>query len=459
MFIFERPKSRTGMFLVGAICFTFLLIVFVIGVIVSSINNMGAEQTVSTSDTETRYEPEALNKLTAKAPQPTTTIPPATTSTTTTTIAPTTSTTTEAPKKEKSKVKKKKNQKKNKNKNKNKQTVSTTTTIKKDVPGKNEKVSTAPVSSLDGKFVTEKGNDKNPGTQEAPWKSLQKGINNLNPGETLWVGDGTYTEHTNGSAHYIINNPNASDWKRIKAIPGTNPKIVATKTSGVEIAGNYVEFSGFTIEGRGFTMHDYGYGIVAKDGHHFILNGNKISGMPNGGIAGAKGSHYHIEGNEVFDNAWYNDDGGSGISLWRLTNLTDHGDFSNKILKNTAYRNENFLPCNCVDGRGITDGNGIIIDQSNHGGYKGRTLIEGNVVQNNGGRGINVHDSSNVTVQANVATNNSLTLELLGENAEIAAYNSFNVVIRNNSLEPTPGIVPVSVEGGDVNVYDNNIQK
>ena len=60
-----------------------------------------------------------------------------------------------------------------------------------------------------------------------------------------------------------------------------------------------------------------------------------------------------------------------------------------------------------------TDGNGIIIDDfqstqtSGFQNYTFPTLVDGNVVYNNGGKGIAVHWSDNVTIRNNTAYHNN----------------------------------------------------
>lgn len=48
-------------------------------------------------------------------------------------------------------------------------------------------------------YVSPTGSDSNPGTQAAPWKTIKKSITSLQPGDTLIVGGGTYTERVKGS--------------------------------------------------------------------------------------------------------------------------------------------------------------------------------------------------------------------------------------------------------------------
>lgn len=53
------------------------------------------------------------------------------------------------------------------------------------------------LSSLSGKeyFTCISGNDKNPGTEQAPFKTIQKGVNSLQPGDTLTILPGIYREN------------------------------------------------------------------------------------------------------------------------------------------------------------------------------------------------------------------------------------------------------------------------
>ncbi len=41
-------------------------------------------------------------------------------------------------------------------------------------------------------FISESGNDSNPGTQDAPWHTMQKAVDSLVPGDTLFVRGGQY---------------------------------------------------------------------------------------------------------------------------------------------------------------------------------------------------------------------------------------------------------------------------
>lgn len=42
-------------------------------------------------------------------------------------------------------------------------------------------------------YVSATGNDSNPGTQAAPWRTIQKVTTQLTAGDTAYIQDGTYT--------------------------------------------------------------------------------------------------------------------------------------------------------------------------------------------------------------------------------------------------------------------------
>ncbi len=304
------------------------------------------------------------------------------------------------------------------------------------------------------------GDDNASGASEAEaWRTLGKGIASLEVGMTLWVMDGTYNEHLGGrQGHYVVNgfNGGPEQWTRILALPGHRPRIEVTKATGIEFKdSSYVEFGGFEVAGVGFDessptdeeQRRKPRGVLGVDGHHFYFHDLEVHGLPHSGIAGGENSsHFRIENNRVYDNALWSDEGGSGISLWRLNNVAggdDSGGYSNYIIGNTLYRNENREKCGCVGFRAITDGNGIIIDDSLLNDYQGRTLIASNVAYNNGGRAINVHKSSRVDIFNNTTYENSFTSDLDGPRAELAAYNSWDVRIQNNLLWPMNDLPPV----------------
>ncbi len=315
-------------------------------------------------------------------------------------------------------------------------------------------------------YVSEQGNDANNGTsQNTPWRYLTTAIRKSQPGDTVFVMNGTYRgDMNNGQAHFVVTkNGTADKWIRFKALPGHSPKLLATNTTAVEFyQSSYIEFSGFEVVGQGFSRsHSYGYGFVANTGHHILIANNEIYGFPVGGIGSQRISQFYIMNNDIHENAYWNDNQGSGISIWRPQNNqygNDSNGYADYIIGNRVYANENK-----VYGSGIgfpnnmTDGNGIILDQNNLTGYSGRTLIANNVVFNNGGKGIHVFMSSNADVYNNTTYHNSWTRELTGSRVEIDSYDAKNVRFANNIAVPLPGTAGIEMKNTQNGASYNNI--
>jgi parallel beta-helix repeat protein len=84
--------------------------------------------------------------------------------------------------------------------------------------------------------------------------------------------------------------------------------------------------------------------------------------------------------------------------LWRLVWYDQEPGFHNVIRGNLIYDNMNEVGVH-------SDGNGIIIDNS--GDNPPPTLIENNIVFDNGGKGIQVYSAGNVTIRNNSCYHNS----------------------------------------------------
>lgn len=85
------------------------------------------------------------------------------------------------------------------------------------------------------------GSDANPGSESAPWRTLDKAFGSLNPGETALVKSGTYTEHLTptGAASGTAAAP-----KTLAAYPGHAPLLTGDiRADGLE----YWRFRGLTF--------------------------------------------------------------------------------------------------------------------------------------------------------------------------------------------------------------------
>ncbi len=314
------------------------------------------------------------------------------------------------------------------------------------------------------------GDDANDGqTVGTALRSLQTALDRLQPGNTLFLLDGTYAEVEEvGNAHYVLDaSGTAEAWITITGAPGARPVIVASDGNGISIRGDYVDVSGLEIRGQGFSAENpYGWGILIRNSHHVRLANNQIYGMAVGGISSVESANLEITGNEVFDNSFWGTEQGSGISIWHSVDAgfgpgTD--GYHDRVIGNTVYRNENKVFSRWRDNDIMTDGNGIIVDQSQETGYTGRTLIANNVVFDNGGRAILVLESSRVDVVFNTTFHNGRTNGLEGGPVELAASRADDVRLLNNLAWSRPGAPAVTVSdatnvvmGGNLLVTENH---
>ena len=108
----------------------------------------------------------------------------------------------------------------------------------------------------------------------------------------------------------------------------------------------------------------------------------------------------------------------------------------------------------------ITDGNGIILDdyfnsQPSGNGvvYDRRTLVENNLVYDNGGSGIHAFLSNDIDIRNNTSGGNVLVLD---NGAQISASSSNNVNIYNNVASAGPGDNAVQqLNSSNVTVHNN----
>ena len=311
-------------------------------------------------------------------------------------------------------------------------------------------------------------NDFDGQTADSPWQSLQTALLRIQAGQTLYLMDGVYNEVTAPDyAHYQIDVSGTPDaWVTVAAAPGHTPEVVPNSGNAIEIKGSYVRFDGIHIRGETYSEENsYGWGVIIRDTHHVRVENTQISDMPVGGISSVESSNLEIYDNVVFGNSFWGTEQGSGISIWHSK---DHGQpafddgYHDKIIGNTSYKNENKVYSRFANSKIITDGNGIIIDESLETGYTGKTLVANNTVFDNGGRGVIVNRARDVDIVFNTAYNNARTQELAGGKVEIAAVRSIDVRVMNNlgwsrPGSPALGIIEMNgiVVGGNVWVTDS----
>ncbi len=316
-------------------------------------------------------------------------------------------------------------------------------------------------------FISPGGNDANAGTSEdAPFKSLSKANSKLAAGDTITVLDGTYPAGLPYGASAITKSGTPDAWITVRSknrrVPlfslaesaRQNPSdksVVEWNAFGL-VNVSYIKIIGLSVQGWNPThaVVASGHGICIQSCHHIVVQDCRVSDCSGTGIGGSpeywmgskkiKGplDFITIEGNEVSGCAFWCKYDGSGISLWVATSAglgADPSDYNMVIRRNIVHDNANKVG---ADGKPIetaSDGNGIIIDYFQD--YPYNTLVEGNLVYNNCGRGITSTHSNNLTYRYNTCWHNCRNKLGIGsggpwDTGELDAEKGNNILIEDN---------------------------
>lgn len=319
-------------------------------------------------------------------------------------------------------------------------------------------------------YVSENGDDSNDGLSElSSFATLQKAANEVLPGDTVLVMDGTYSKPGPNTHVLDIQKGGTPDnYIIFKAAPGHSPRVkVDNNYTGIRITTSYVVIEGFIVEGNNANLSfeeadslargtDFdaalrntlytssgisSYPESGREPHHLIIRKNTVYGLPGGGILSNGSDYVRIEQNVVYENAYYSPNAGSGISFYRSKAIDDKTDTKMWIRNNIVYKNENKVPrwysSSDPAQRFISDGNGIIIDDSlgeaGETPYNGTFLIQNNLVYDNGGRGINIFESANVIARYNTLYHNGRTTdENENDKSELGIGRSNNIEFYSN---------------------------
>ena len=325
-------------------------------------------------------------------------------------------------------------------------------------------------------YVSGTGSDASDGLSDhTAFRTIQKAADLTNPGDTVLVMDGTYTNAWwSGDVVDLKRSGTPEAWITFKNAPGQHPVISFNGWSGFKSqTASYIEISGFTIIGNNdhLTLEEAlkqkdwadpkcnGNGI-ALDGrdqgahlpHHYRILHNTISKCGGGGIDACEADYLNIEGNRVFDNAWYTRFGNSGMSVCVMRDFDTVPGYHILIRNNIVYNNRTLVPW--YQKQALSDGNGIIIDSNNETKYSGHTLVANNLCLHNGGSGIHTFKSAHVDIVNNTTWHNSQKLDY----GEIYANASSDINIINNLCVAEDGKPMNSNYGDNRNVvYDSNL--
>lgn len=287
----------------------------------------------------------------------------------------------------------------------------------------------------------------------APFNTIQKAADVVAPGDSVFVMAGTYTNGTSDVVN-IIRTGTASKWIVFTNYQNDRPKLSFNSYQGFNVfpGAAYVTIQGFEIIGNNANVtlpeattqpgscdnptgtvqpkfNGNGIQLSGRNGanvrpHHIVLANNVIHDCGGAGISAIESDYVTIENNTVYNTSWYTVFGTSGISVLNAWNYDNNTSTPKFIIRNNRCYNNKLLVKWRNSGvcKGITDGNGIILDNNNAtfganplGAYTGKFLVENNLCYLNGGRGINVNYTDNVTVLNNTFYQNAGSPEIESE--------------------------------------------
>jgi parallel beta-helix repeat protein len=292
---------------------------------------------------------------------------------------------------------------------------------------------------VDGK----NGNNGSSGTIAAPFLTPSRGVNAAYPGDTVhflptivYPFFGIFKSGTAKAPITLRGDGVAPNLTQIRA---------NSANFGIQVntGASYINVQNFDVSAGAGRWSGI---FVGQGSHHVTVSGNVVHDNGVSGIQTTHADYLTIVNNELYRNSNSTSNGafGSGISVYESTDIDSNTGVKIIIDSNIAYNNTN-TPTVGVKGGLDSDGNGIILDDSNHSQslnapppynlpYRGTTLIQNNIAYNNGGRGINVYNSDHAIVVNNTAFYNN--------------QDPYEGCWR-------PGEITVEGAGGDISIYNN----
>ena len=154
-------------------------------------------------------------------------------------------------------------------------------------------------------YVSNGGDDNNPGTEDHPWQTIQKAADMIGAGDTVYVRSGTYPEHVQPQNSGI-----AGSEIIFSAYPGEIATIDGSSIDLPEWAGlfdvsghDFIQVNGFQVINSGPTIHNPG--ILADTCSHIMIKSNTVHHTSDSGIMIWNSHTVVVDSNEVSD-ACYN---------------------------------------------------------------------------------------------------------------------------------------------------------
>ncbi len=268
-----------------------------------------------------------------------------------------------------------------------------------------------PLSTGKAFFVSpSSGNDANPGTITAPWKTLQKAFNALLPGQTAYLRAGTYGAFCTTST--FSHAGTAADPITVAGYPYERALIHGQ----IRLDGSYFRLAHIVAEGPTCGT----WGATTQQGDNMIL---MTPGLTH---------HIEVSSSEVYHDGWHAGVSAGGDDIWILNNyIHDNGGFNDTSQLNLSH--------------------GIYY----HDGSRG--VIANNILEHNRAKGLSARYTANhiLVINNTVVGNGRSGLDITDSTHDWLFVN--NVVSNNGNVNGGVGINTSGSIGGSNNIEVNNI--
>jgi len=295
-------------------------------------------------------------------------------------------------------------------------------------------------------------NNSNPGTEAAPWKTIQKAADVLKAGDTVLVKAGTYTELTSSSD-----------------VTGLVPEFSGTP-------GNYITYQAYPGHRVILDQQRGGIGFYIKGKKHIRISGFEITNIydtnssdKNGGVVTASGSSTRPEDIIVENNHIHAIDGPNGNNVGGIrfddaTNCVARDNIIHDIFVG-GVDNGNAAGIHSYGMENMLLENNTIYNAHNGVYHKASTGNIGALIKNNlihdtsrgifydiAGGGSPIHFNQRVT--QNIFYNNKDAIYMDARGSGRPQNNGFHVW-NNTVILPANGSGVTFFNSTDVNVYNN----
>jgi len=277
-------------------------------------------------------------------------------------------------------------------------------------------------------YVATTRSDTNPGTQAAPFQTIQKAGDVVNPGDTVLVGDGTYTD--------------------------TNIANVVVYVQKGGISGNPVTFKSQNKWGAKVDLQTRGHGFFVVS-QYIIIQDFEITGgadiLGADGIFGDNGAFYlQVMGNHIHDISRICTDTAYGNCGIYIANGVNHVTFEKNLIHDIGRYAPGEHGCSPSNGYYQHNDHGIYLD-----GGMDYTIRNNIFYKCNRGWAIHLypHPITNLSI-----LNNTFAFPNPWRNGHIVIATSLsNSIIANNiSYQATTGFINSESAGSLANVQVNN---